>query len=368
MLLRGIGRPTWCAFSVEAPRQFNYAVARLIAVSLPARVPMPFIDVTESAPLPRRRGMTLVELLVVVAVIGILISLLLPAVQNVRESARRLGCGNNLKQIGLASLAHHEIHGHFPSGGWGHAWVGVPDRGFGLSQPGGWIYDILPFIEAESLRNLGQGLVDVERRAASAQRLQTSIGILNCPTRRTPAAWPTVAVMTHLQHPRETDAVAAVARSDYAINTGDLRMVSFEGPIDLAAGDQAAYAWADMSLATGVSHLRSLVPFAAVKDGASQTYLVGEKYINPANYTDGQDPGDNESMYNGYCADLHRYTAPEHALLQDRSGYTDPLRFGSAHASGCGFVFCDGSVQTIAFSIDPEVHRRNGNRKDVATD
>lgn len=308
--------------------------------------------------------MTLVELLVVIAVIGILVSLLLPAVQNVRESARRLGCSNNLKQLGLASLAHHEVHGHFPSGGWGHAWVGMPERGFGLSQPGGWIYDVLPFIEAEALHKLGQGLVDPDRRIASAERLRTPISILNCPTRRDAAAWPTVDVMPHLKNPRETAPVDAVARSDYAINTGDTRVVAFEGPIDLADGDRADYAWADMSPTTGVSHLRSLVPIAAVRDGASQTYLVGEKYINPASYTNGEDAGDNESMYNGFCVDMHRYASIDRPPLHDRTGYADPLRFGSAHAHGCNFVFCDGSVQSISYSVDPEVHRANGNRKD----
>ena len=74
------------------------------------------------------RGFTLVELLVVIAIIAMLVVLLLPAVQAARESAHRTQCMNNLRQLGLGVLLHLETHGHFPSGGWGHAWVGLPGR------------------------------------------------------------------------------------------------------------------------------------------------------------------------------------------------------------------------------------------------
>jgi prepilin-type N-terminal cleavage/methylation domain-containing protein len=312
----------------------------------------------------RRLGFTVVELLVVIAIMGIIISLLFPAVQSAREAARRTRCNGNLRQIGQALSHHNEAHGCFPTGGWGHAWVGIPDRGIGLKQPGGWIYNILPFIEQAGLHDLGEGLDEAGRKATSAQRLRTPLPLFTCPSRRRCDIWPTVSLMPHLQNPRETDTVMAVARSDYAINTGDRQMQYLEGPSTLQAGDDPDFSWPDMSACTGVCYLRSRVRMADIHDGASNTYLVGEKYLNPDDYESGRDPGDNESMYNGYCADLHRLATTKWTPQEDKRGVADPYRFGSAHPSGCGFVLCDGYVKTVHYSIDPQTHACLGNRRD----
>ncbi len=104
-------------------------------------------NASRAAAVVPRRGFTLVELLAVIAIIGLLVSLLLPAVQSARESARRAHCGNNVRQLALGCLAHLNQHGSFPSAGWGWCWTGDPDRGFGKSQPGSWAFSVLSFIE-----------------------------------------------------------------------------------------------------------------------------------------------------------------------------------------------------------------------------
>jgi prepilin-type N-terminal cleavage/methylation domain-containing protein len=321
----------------------------------------------------RRGAFTLVELLVVLAILGILLSLILPAIQAARESGRCSTCQNNLKQVSLALLSHHEAQQHFPSGGWGHEWVGVPGRGSSDDQPGGWLYSVLPYLEQNDLHDLGLNLDAAVADAAYARRLTTPLPIFTCPTRRACSIWP--AVEGYVRAPKPYGQVSRVARSDYAINGGSSRVLSWPGPASLAEGDRQSY-WKHVTYAngfSGISHLHVGISLAAVDDGTSKTYLVGEKSLDPLHYEDGASQGDNESMYSGYCTDLHRFAGtvdkanPFLAPIRDGNERIDPpgfIRFGSAHYSGFLMAFCDGSVHSIDFDIDPEVHLRYGHRKD----
>ena len=135
-------------------------------------------------PTAGRGAFTLVELLVVITIIGILIALLLPAVQSAREAARQSQCRNNLKQLALACLNHESSLGYLPSNGWGTFWEGDPDRGFGKTQPGGWLYNILPFLEQRAIHDLGAGQDFNTKMTTFTLRESTPLSVVDCPTRR----------------------------------------------------------------------------------------------------------------------------------------------------------------------------------------
>ncbi|HVS37758.1 MAG TPA: DUF1559 domain-containing protein [Gemmataceae bacterium] len=299
----------------------------------------------------RRRGFTLIELLVVIAIIAILIGLLLPAVQKVREAAARIKCMNNLKQLGLAAHTYNDVNGFLPSNGWGWNWIGQPSEPSGPNQPGGWLYQTLPYMEQQSLANQSNTSGGLQ------QMIATPMTLYNCPSRRTGGPYPNG--ITYYNYGGVY--VPSVARSDYACNAGDQAAVEiFGGPPDLATGLSPGYGWPDTSGFTGVSFQRSTIPLANVRNGTSNTYLAGEKYLNPSSYANGADAGDNENMYVGMDNDNSR--SSDYAPLHDTLNYANTFAFGSAHTGGVNMLMCDGSVQLIPFTISPAVFKQGGNR------
>ena len=301
------------------------------------------------------RAFTVVELLVVISIIGMLLSLLLPAVQASRECARANTCKNNLREIGLALLNHESALKRFPSGGWGFQWYGDPDRGSDLAQPGGWAFSVLPYIERRDLRSYGAGQSGQPKFQAIAQINETPISLFYCPTRRAPGTYPFDAQWP----PRNAAGMSAVGKLDYAINGGDYQLKSGGGPDSYVEGDDPNYNWPDSSKGNGVCYFHATVSISQIRDGTSRTYLVGEKSVAPG----GLDLGDDQGQFVGYDLDNTRWTTSGWVPVCD-SGQPSHNRFGGAHQSACHFAFCDGSVHEVSYAVAPEVHRRLGNRQD----
>ena len=319
--------------------------------------------------LKRKSGFTLVELLVVIAIIGILIAMLLPAVQAAREAARRLQCSSQLKQIGVAFHNHAATHRHYPTGGWGWRWIGDPDRGYGKAQPGGWVYNILPFIEQGKVRNIGAGLSyssssgQQSKRNALAQMITTPIPTLYCPSRRSSQAYE--AKNNGIINVTLSSSTFVTAKTDYAACAGI--PVSVDSPLDnsppsITMMDRFTN-WMPIDSPKGVVTQRSTVTTSMIQDGTSYTYAAGEKSLTPKFYTTSVDSsswpyeagGDNETCFTGYNCDICRsgYEVPH----VDRPDRCSSNYFGSPHPTGCNMAFCDGSVRTISYDIDVETHR-----------
>jgi|688.fasta_scaffold72170_3 prepilin-type N-terminal cleavage/methylation domain-containing protein len=376
-----------------------------------------------------RPGFTLIELLAVVAIVALLVALLLPATQGVRESARMQACGNNVRQLAAAMLHHESAMGHFPSGGWGPDWMAAADRGSDTAQPGGWTYAVLPFLEANTVRDVVSGVDAATATAAYQRMVSTPLPFFACPGRRIAKALPLPSSVSYrtavgaLSLPLGTvsdyaanggstatcppielleEAIAFVA-SDTKVtfchvpqgNAGNYQTQSLSlsateqghadhdgdhiGPCFSCDDDMAAIAVNPLSLAEGddwramvplarlvlpdngipdlqdgILHRMSRITPAIMRDGLSNTYLIGEKYVAANRYETGSDAGDNRALFAGYSSSNVRWAYDPPA--QDQTGVSRPNVFGSAHRAGWNVSFADGSVRTMDFDVDATIH------------
>lgn len=330
------------------------------------------------------RGFTLVELLVVIAIIGILVALLLPAVQAAREAARRTQCINQLKQLALAALNHESSQKFLPSGGWGYKWTGDPDRGFGESQPGGWPFSLLYYIEQGGVQGIGTGLPEAQKRAALLQQKTTPVGMFYCPSRHAPG----LGYGPESSHNSDQPVDSLVAKTDYAGNSGSL--LPGRGGASTTAGPALScivdypncpglYSSKAAFQANGAIIPRFGVKLRMITDGTSKTMLFGERWLHVSLHelNHGVFVGyDNNSMYQGYDWDTVRWASGDTSTLgmpwpdsQGDPGLRGPLpsetfRFGAAHPGGLNAAKVDGSVLTISFDVDPLAWDALGGRDD----
>jgi prepilin-type N-terminal cleavage/methylation domain-containing protein len=274
---------------------------------------------------PRRPAYTLIEVLVVLALISILLALLLSAVQQVRESANRIMCANNLRQIGLGLLSHHDTFGVFPSnGGWdGQQEIRAVDGSltvpytidkesgdrinWGVGDPtlapwaqtGCWAYAILPFLE--------QGNLFTQRDWKEACKLYI------CPSRRSALA------------------VVPVAEDAYGWYWG------------------GGWRWGKIDYAANrliLGERGHCVPLAALTDGTAQTILVGEKAVDPKVNQPGTWYHD-EPFFTGGSGSTARHGS---LVLRDAAGIAYKDNWGSAHPGRTEFLFADGSARPLSYA------------------
>jgi type II secretory pathway pseudopilin PulG len=275
---------------------------------------------------------------VVIAIIGILLALLLPAVQMAREAARRTECLNHLKQIGLAFHNHHDVYTCFPSGGlWcsgagGRTMVNGSPATY-TSQQWGWCYQIAPYIEQTSIWNL--------RAGQDAAIIGSPVAIYYCPARS------------------RQKVVTSIAVTDYAGNGGSYgTWNSMTSPSNSLDG----------VLTPSVTG--PVIDFAAITDGSSNTLLVAEKWLYYPWYND-RTTGDGWCIDNeGWCEGWDNDTICYSGTQGNNGGYEvvppqpDTAKgwdcgyiYGSAHPNGFGAVLCDGSTRFISYNIDPVTWR-----------
>jgi prepilin-type N-terminal cleavage/methylation domain-containing protein/prepilin-type processing-associated H-X9-DG protein len=332
--------------------------------------------------LSRRRlefGFTLIELLVVIAIIAILIGLLLPAVQKVREAASRMSCQNNLKQLALAVHNYHDANRSFP-----------PDRIAGGDGWGTWLVLILPYIEQG---NIATGW-DVQRKYAVQPQAvrQSQVKIFYCPTRRSPGSLSVAETFdsADANPPPPWDSSGSQHRfgaannppgslTDYAACVGDFRgepnnpsspqwfSEQANGAMILAHVASTPAQGTDLPIPTFTSN----TTMSSITDGTSNTFLIGEKHV-PKGAFGRLKAGDGPAFSGAWTSYIGRCAGIEDPLAQGPNDLLPSLsgdgfwarKFGSWHPGVCQFAFCDGSVRAVRNTVDTTNLRRLAARDD----
>jgi prepilin-type N-terminal cleavage/methylation domain-containing protein len=339
-----------------------------------------------------RLGFTLVELLVVIAIIGVLVALLLPAVQAARESARRTQCVNNLKQIGLACLNLESTQGAFPTAG-----GSVSEFLDAKSQAGplygyeyaSWMFQILPYLEQQSLHDLrGQGVVG--NSFTDTDLAETPVAAFNCPSRSERFGILGTDVFRFGDY-------AGVMASHCDPGWTGFAWESSTPPRSGSLGGEEELVWTGIIARGGHTKLNrgevskfGRVGFKSMTDGSSNTIMIAEKAVAADRYTIERNVPFHFWEIRGYysAADwptmrmfgaktVDSCTFETVPVLGDSevrpADFNGPANrkvekgFGSAHPGVFMAVFGDGSTQTISFDADLIVLDRMGKRADGTT-